>query len=151
MTLHIDRDTAISLLVRAVDREDRGVDHVDKACQNVVVKTDEWDNQVFIPSCIVGTALALGGVPAKTLYDAGGSLLFSTGPVLARNGDVSFTADAAFALAKAQATQDDKRTWGDALIAAIGANLDSAPVDDPHADAARSVAAIPTPTPSYVW
>lgn len=118
MTFHIDMETAKRLVKAAVDSKPEGYIYVNNAGQaadkDMVIGCD-----YFTPegkgSCIVGTALLLGGLSYEDLKDGGtGGFACTYLPTLAALGVISIDRDAVGFLAEVQGRQDNGMPWAEA-------------------------------------
>lgn len=112
----IDAQTALDLLEAAVTLT--GEDHCyERFTTTPYCRYTAGDN----PSCLVGVALAIHGVPLDTLrdWDANANLSEDGIMGIVQTGHAPFIDDhAADVFQVAQNAQDDGDTWGDALNAA---------------------------------
>lgn len=112
--IYIDMPKALEALRKAV--EERGEDYVDR---DAVI--EGGGGCVYVrngqPSCIVGTALAIAGVPAGDMNYPRLGVIGLVGRLSGR-GIAGFSSGATGVLREAQLAQDSGKPWGDALAAA---------------------------------
>lgn len=121
----INYELALRALNEAVAK--RGYNHVDRnaakglQCSNVSLVEGVW-----VPECIVGTALVWLGVPAEWFHeqDCIGVSYVSACGRLQEEGVMQFDDEATRLLGHAQVKQDRKHTWGEAVtMAHLGDDL----------------------------
>ena len=117
-TIKIDRAQALSLLQQAVDA--KGTDYVYQEIPKPGTTRAPgcWYESNGAPSCGVGQALFLGGVPLQVLADmdnaAEDSSIGAMDTLLAANG-VELTPDALVVFSVFQSYQDLVNSWGYSL------------------------------------
>jgi hypothetical protein len=110
--IHIDKKKAKALLKAAVEK--RGPETVVSSCSYTEY---DKDSQELQPSCMVGEALFIAGVPITNLDNLDGLLCISR--YFGDGEGFTLTPGARDVLDRAQSVQDARKPWGDALDEAL--------------------------------